>query len=214
MFKLAVPQSAQEEPREHADRKKAPRRVLVIVCMLVVICSLGLFSTTAFAQGVISNVLAYFQLGNFRIVQYDEFPDVSLSPGNAEERSSGDDPQNVSLDEAYKDMGLEFALPKILPKGFQYVNCLDYGNQMVSVQYRAEDDQLGFLITNEKTAGPNGVSTTDKVETAEIDGKTVYFVNGIVIWHVGDLRYELYWAHYDMDSVRQIISSLGVIHNN
>ena|GEM_PF-6798341 len=203
--------SGQIEPENKGKQKKIYKMSRRFAAAVLIACALGLFSMTAFAQGIIHTVLAYFEIGNFEIVQYDVLPDYDAAPSDSAGRSPDNSAKSVSLEEAYKAMGKEFALPTRLPKGFQYVGCLSYGDTMVSVQYRSDDDQLGFLITNYHKGDPNGIETTEEIETKEIGGTTVYFVNGIVIWNVGDLRYELYWANYDMASIREIITSLDII---
>jgi hypothetical protein len=219
MFKAAFGQP--EHENEYQQPVRNYRRIsTAAACVLLVAALFAALSTTAFAQDLIENVLAYFKIGNFEIVQYDHLPDVNVLPDDNKDTDSEDGMKQGSVADAYMTLDTEFMLPKRLPKGYQYTRCLIYNDAMVSVQYTAENDDSGFnqlsiLITDQKKSSTNGIDTTGVVKTEEIDGLTVYYVNGIFIWLIGDLQYELYWPDYnpdiDMNSVREIIESLEIV---
>lgn len=221
MFKITSGQ-LEREAVNIKPVKRHIRKPVAILCSLVVVVLLGAFSTTSIAKEMINKVLAYLKIGNFEIVQYDHIPEFSAAPSdNTDQPVSHDETvKEISLKEAYSKMGTSFMLPTRLPKGYRFDRCVGYDSAMVSVQYRSDAggpgfNQLSILITDYSKSSPNGIETEDVIETKEIDGKTVYFVNGIIIWAMGDLRYELYWPDYDpakdMNAVKEIIGSLAAV---
>ncbi|CAG7641858.1 hypothetical protein PAESOLCIP111_04277 [Paenibacillus solanacearum] len=175
----------------------------------------GVFSTTSYAQGMIQSILARFHVGNMEIVQVDKERPV---PANANNSASGQEsgaesrvalsPQpKRSLQEARVAIGLNFPAPSWMAD-FKYVNTVLQGKTMVEVQYAQGDKTVNFLISQ---GGSNGIETTGEVKTAVMNGVTVYFANGIVIWETQGFTVEMYARDdFDAATLEKIVKGFDV----
>ncbi len=164
-------------------RKTAAAAIIAVVCLL------GGLSTTTYAQGLFQTVLARFQVGGIEIVQQDrELPET---PSNTKDSTTTREntQQSGTLEEARAAMKIDFAVPVSLPEGFVYSNSVIHTEKAVEIQYTRDSELISLLISK----GENGISTTGEVKKEVIAGKTVYFVNGIILWEQDGLNYELYY---------------------
>ncbi|NRS48611.1 hypothetical protein [Brevibacillus sp. HB2.2] len=179
------------------------------VSAVAVVCLLGAFSTTSFAQGMLQTILARFQVGNMEITQYDkELPATqSNTQGSNTPIELKEHPQ-MTLEEARVASKMDFPAPTWMPEHYSYYNTFIQAEGMVEVQYEKEEEFISFLISK---GGENGISTTEGVEIETIGGKKVYFANGIVIWEYEGFTVELYHQK-DLDTVTlgNIIKSFTV----
>ncbi|MGG1660559.1 hypothetical protein [Brevibacillus sp. NRS-1366] len=187
--------------KDEIDMKKNKWKSITVGAVAIV-CLTGAFSTTSFAQGMLESILARFQVGNLQIVQYDKEPSVPAKNA-ASEQAKGDTPRAVelkarpdlTLQEARSVLGLNFPAPSWLAD-YTYVNTVIHGNNMAEVQFKQGEKTVNFLISK---GGENGIGTTEEVKTEVINGTTVYFANGIVIWEDNGFTVELY-AQEDFDT--------------
>ncbi|MCR8641121.1 hypothetical protein NV379_00495 [Paenibacillus sp. N1-5-1-14] len=190
--------------------KKKTWKTVTVSAAAVAILS-GAFSTTSFAQNIMDSILARFQVGNIQITQYDKEPAAPVN-NSASKQATGDasgeiqlpESPNLTVDEARAAMGLNFPAPTWLAD-YKYVNTIIQGKTMAEVQFAKGDKSVNFLISK---GGENGIGTTGEVKKEVINGVTVYFANGIVIWENNGFTIELY-AQDDFDKV-----TLGKIIEN
>jgi hypothetical protein len=177
------------------------------------ICLAGIYSTTSYAQNFVQSIKARFTVGNLSITQVDKElppPPAPASPssgrGSAEGRVELPTPPKLTVDDARSALGMNFPAPTWMPD-YEFVNCVLHGKSMAEVQYRKGDETVNFLISK---GGENGISTTDEVKTQTIDGKTVYFANGIVIWEDKGYTVELYSQRdFDADTLGKIVAGFA-----
>ncbi|MFP4978290.1 hypothetical protein ACE6ED_22985 [Paenibacillus sp. CN-4] len=183
----------------------------------VVICLVGVFSTTSYAHEMLQSILARFQVGNLEITQYDKEPQAPLSAatssGTAGEGGSASGvielpvSPKLTIDQARSALGLNFPAPGWMGD-YEYVNTILHGDTMAEVQYISGDKTINFLISK---GGDNGIGTTGEVTTEEIGGTTVYHANGIVIWEQEEYTVELYSREdLDRDTLGRIIGSFAL----
>lgn len=204
----------QSTEKEGITMKKSSWRTAAVIGG-VAICLGGAFSTTTYAQDVFQSILAKFKVGNLEITQYDkEIPPASPSSTSSEDVKSvrsGDTeiPTSVKLtiDEARSALGMNFPAPGWVAD-YKFENSVLQGNSMVELQYNSGDKAASFLISK---GGENGIGTTEKVKTEVINGTTVYFANGIVIWEEKGFTVELYsQTDFDKATLGKIIGSFSV----
>ncbi|SHN60501.1 hypothetical protein [Desulfitobacterium chlororespirans] len=171
--------------------RKAAAAVIASVCLI------GGLSTTAYAQEIFQSVLARCQVGGIEIVQRDkELPEVSPNTDNT--RTPRENTQkSATPEEAREAMKVDFKLPVWLPEGFAYANSVIHTDKAVEIQYAKDSELISLLISK----GENGISTTGEVKKETLAGKTVYFVNDIILWEQDGLNYELYYlGQQDLDN--------------
>ncbi|WNC13005.1 hypothetical protein [Brevibacillus brevis] len=205
------PQNTKKDGIEKMNRKWKTATAAAAVVILIG----GALSTTSYAQEMIQSILARFQVGNMEIVQYDkEVPVSETNIVSAGEKSGAQSavrelpavPQ-LTLQEARAATGMNFPAPTWVAD-FAYVNTVIHGKTMVEAQYRQGEKTVNFLISQ---GGENGIGTTDPVKTEMIEGKKVYFANGIVIWEEEGFTVELYAREdFDKATLGKIISSFAV----
>ena len=168
-----------------------------VAAVIASVCLIGGFSTTAYAQGIFQAVLARFQVGGIEIVQQDrELPEVSPNKDN-NKTTRENTRKSATLAEAREAMKVDFKLPVWLPEGFAYSNSVIHTDKAVEIQYTKDSELISLLISK----GENGISTAGEVKKETIAGKTVYFVNGIILWEQDGLNYELYYmGQQDLDN--------------
>ncbi|MFD2370410.1 hypothetical protein ACFSO0_10760 [Brevibacillus sp. GCM10020057] len=173
----------------------------------------GGLSTTSYAQGMIQSILASFQVGNMEIVQVDKERPTSAENISTEQSSQAASravelpkrPQ-LSLQEARAAVGINFPAPTWMAD-FSYVNTVVHGKSMVEVQYAQGEKTVNFLISQ---GGKNGIETTGEVKTEVLEGKKVYFANGIVIWEHDGFTVEMYARDdFDTPTLKKIIKSFA-----
>ncbi|ASJ55389.1 hypothetical protein BP422_18655 [Brevibacillus formosus] len=177
------------------------------VSAVAVVCLLGAFSTTSFAQEMLQTILARFQVGNMEITQYDkELPATQSNTQGIEKPIELKAHPQLTLEEARAASKMDFPAPTWLPEHYSYYNTLVHGEGMVEVQYEKGGEFISFLISK---GGENGISTTEGVKIETIGGKKVYFANGIVIWEHEGFTVELYHKKdIDTATLGNIIQSL------
>ncbi|SMF84220.1 hypothetical protein SAMN05661091_2554 [Paenibacillus uliginis N3/975] len=188
----------------------------IAVTAAVMVLLFGTFSTTSFAQDMIQSILARFQVGNMEITQYDkELPDTGVNhtdvkvQGNESQGNQIEAPQQMTLKEARVAMDIDFPAPTWLSENYQFLNSVLHGEKMIEIQYEKKGEFISLLISR---GANNAISTSEEVKTETIDGKKVYFANGIVIWEYEGFTYELYQMaeeNFDTDAIRKIINSLS-----
>ncbi|BAH45576.1 hypothetical protein BBR47_45990 [Brevibacillus brevis NBRC 100599] len=179
------------------------------VSAVAVVCLLGAFSTTSFAQGMLQTILARFQVGNMEITQYDkELPATqSNTQGSNTPIELKEHPQ-MTLEEARAASKMDFPAPTWMPEHYSNYNTLIQAEGMVEVQYEKEEEFISFLISK---GGENGINTTEGVKIETIGGKKVYFANGIVIWEHEGFTVELYHQKdLDTTTLGNIIKSFTI----
>ncbi|MFM9282372.1 hypothetical protein [Paenibacillus jiagnxiensis] len=205
------PQSGE---KDGITMKKSSWRTALVIGS-VVICLGGAFSTTTYAQDIFQSILAKFKVGNLEITQYDkEIPPASpssTSSKDAESVRSGDTempaPTKLTIDEARSALGMNFPAPGWVAD-YKFENSVLQGTSMVEVQYNSGDKAVNFLISK---GGENGIGTTEDVKTEVINGTTVYFANGIVIWEEKGFTVEMYsQIDFDKSTLGKIIDSFSV----
>ncbi|WP_242774181.1 hypothetical protein [Brevibacillus parabrevis] len=167
----------------------------VAASVAAIVCLTGAFSTTSFAQEMLSSILARFQVGNLQIVQYDKEP-VAPASENAAVQAGADGARavtlqprpNLTVQEARAVLGSNFPAPSWVAD-YEYVNTVVHGDSMAEVQYAHGDKTVNFLISK---GGENGIGTTEEVKTQVLNGTKVYMANGIVIWEKDGYTIELY----------------------
>jgi hypothetical protein len=204
----------QSTDKDGITMKKSSWRTAVVIGS-VAICLGGVFSTTTYAQDMFQSILAKFKVGNLEITQYDkEIPSASLSSTpseNAESVRSGDTempaPTKLTIDEARSALGMNFPAPGWVAD-YKFENSVLQGSSMVELQYNSGDKSVNFLISK---GGENGIGTTEEVKTEVINGTTVYFANGIVIWEEKGFTVEMYSKiDFDKATLGKIIDSFSV----
>ncbi|MFB5676754.1 hypothetical protein ACE3NQ_18725 [Paenibacillus terreus] len=205
---------SQSSEKDGITMKKSSWRTAVVIGS-VAICLGGAFSTTTYAQDMFQSILAKFKVGNLEITQYDkELPPASpssTSSENAESVRSGDTqmsaPTKLTIDEARSALGMNFPAPGWVAD-YKYENSVLQGTGMVEVQYNSGDKAVNFLISK---GGENGIGTTEEVKTEVINGTTVYFANGIVIWEEKGFTVEMYSRiDFDKATLGKIIDSFSI----
>lgn len=184
----------------------------VAVTALAVVCVGGVFSTTSYAHEMLDSILARFQVGNMQITQYKELPNVEVKSTDVQQRVQRETPKNMTVKEARIAMGVDFPTPTWM-SDYKFVNCVAQGDHMVEVQYQKDGDFISLLISK---GVENGISTQDEVKKETIEGTTVYFANGIVIWEHAGFTYEMYQMakeDFDTQALGKIISSLSTKNN-
>jgi hypothetical protein len=200
--------------------KTQKRKGLAIAAALV--CVIGM-TTAAYASGFAQRIIGHFQVGGIEITQIeDEFPDhVALSrPGGSTEDVAEPEARTaravdvasvVSIAEAREALGDDFAIPSLMPAGYERTGCLLHGageNKTAELQYAGADgDMISILISS----GENGIQTSGDVRVRKMDGVEVYYANGIVLWEKGGFTYELYHmgaTELDDAAIGGIIGSL------
>lgn len=204
----------QSREKDGITMKKSSWRTAVVIGSAV-ICLGGAFSATTYAQEMFQSILAKFKVGNMEITQYDkEIPPASTSFTPAEDinrETSGVVGMPVSdkltIDEARSALGMNFPAPGWMAD-YEFVNCVLQSDGMVEVQYKSGEKTVNFLISK---GGENGISTTEEVRTEVINGTTVYYANGIVIWEEDGFTVELYsQTDFDNATLGKIIDSFSV----
>lgn len=199
-------------------RKNTWKSIAVTTAALV--CLGGAFSTTSFAQDMIQNMMARFQVGNMTITQYDVITPPpakkEVQPGSEKEAAAqeiansrqAEKPTVQTLEQARASMGVDFPVPVWLSEQYKLLNAVSHGKNMSELIYDAKDGNvISLLISQGKE---NGISTADEVKTETVNGTKVYFANGIVIWAYGGFTYELYAAQdFDNTALKQIIASMS-----
>lgn len=154
-------------------------------------------------------------MGNLEITQYDkEIPPASTSFTPSEDGKSERDgvielpvSTKLTIDEARSALGMNFPAPDWVAD-YKFENSVLQGTSMVELQYNSGDKAVNFLISK---GGENGIETTEDVKTEVINGTTVYFANGIVIWEEKGFTVELYsQTDFDKATLGKIIDSFSV----
>lgn len=209
-FKLEAGNIQPHDSKKDGISMKMNKWKAVSVSAFAVVCLLGAFSTTSFAQGMLQTILARFQVGNMEITQYDkELPATQSNTQEIEIPIEQKAPPQMTLEEARAASKMDFPAPTWLSEHYSYVNTVVQGEHMVEVQYKKEKEFISLLISN---SGENGIRTTEGVKIETIGGKKVYFANGIVIWEHEGFTYELYQMaekSFDAATIGNIIESLS-----
>ncbi|MBT2292775.1 hypothetical protein J7E73_27315 [Paenibacillus albidus] len=207
-----TPQSGK---KDGITMKKSSWRTAVVIGSAV-ICLGGAFSATSYAQEMFQSIMAKFEVGNLKITQYDKEIPPAASTFTPSEDVKGGGASGViklpvsaklTLDEARAALGMNFPAPGWMAD-YEYVNSVLQGESMVEVQYNSGEKAVNFLISK---GGENGISTTEEVSTEVINGTTVYYANGIVIWEKDGFTVELYsQVDFDKATLEKIIGSFNI----
>ncbi|WP_051302258.1 hypothetical protein [Salibacterium aidingense] len=191
--------------------KKKMKHIAIVTTVSV--CLVGGFSTTTYGQEMIESIMDRFQIGDMEVTQYDQLP---VNETNNDENASDTDREevhkpSVSLEEARDTMETDFGVPTQMPDGSELSKIVMPPQDAfdVELQYTKEDELVSSLLISE---GDKGISTDEEVKKEDIADKTVYFVNGIVLWEHEGLTYELYQMSeegFGTDSLEKIIWSLA-----
>ncbi|MDU7472816.1 MAG: hypothetical protein E7L01_05550 [Paenibacillus macerans] len=206
--------NTQSREKDGITMKKSSWRTAAVIGGAV-ICLGGAFSTTSYAQEMFQSIMAKFKVGNLEITQYDkEIPPASTSFTPSEGGKSGRDgvielpaAAKLTIDEARAALGMNFPAPDWVAD-YKFENSVLQGTSMVELQYNSGDKAVNFLISK---GGENGIGTTEDVKVEDINGTTVYFANGIVIWEEEGFTVELYsQTDFDKSTLGKIIGSFSV----
>ncbi|RRJ63843.1 hypothetical protein EHV15_13575 [Paenibacillus oralis] len=203
----------QSREKDGITMKKSSWRTAAVIGGAV-ICLGGAFSTTSYAQEMFQSIMAKFKVGNLEITQYDkEIPPASTSftPNDGKSERDGvielPASAKLTIDEARAALGMNFPAPGWVAD-YKFENSVLQGTSMVELQYNSGDKAANFLISK---GGENGIGTTEEVKTEVINGATVYFANGIVIWEEKGFTVELYsQTDFDKTTLGKIIGSFSV----
>ncbi|MCM3701204.1 hypothetical protein [Paenibacillus macerans] len=204
----------QSREKDGITMKKSSWRTAAVIGGAV-ICLGGAFSTTSYAQEMFQSIMAKFKVGNLEITQYDkEIPPASTSFTPSEDGKGERDgvielpaSAKLTIDDARSALGMNFPAPGWVAD-YKFENSILQGTSMVELQYNSGDKAVNFLISK---GGENGIGTTEEVKTEVINGATVYFANGIVIWEEKGFTVELYsQTDFDKATLGKIIDSFSV----
>ncbi|MBW5469598.1 hypothetical protein GPJ61_17210 [Brevibacillus formosus] len=209
-FKLESGNIQLHESKKDGIYMKTNKWKAATISAVAVVCLLGAFSTTSFAQEMFQTILARFQVGNMEITQYDkEQPATQSNSQVIEIPVEPKAPPQMTLEEARAASKMDFPAPTWLSEHYSYKNTVVYGESSVEIQYKKGKEFISLVIS---TGGENGISTTEGVKIETIGGKKVYFANGIVIWEHEGFTFELYQMaekSFDVATIGNIIESLS-----
>ena len=215
MCKLAASAGDQNDLNKKELFMKNITVMKVFRIALVVVCIAAL-ATTAYATGLVQTIINRFQVGSMEIRQVDRYEeDVSQleMSDEAGTREAGlrADGRYDSLSAAQEATGVSFPVPESAISGYSFVNCAVHGadSLLLELQYANPDsgDIYSLLISDSE----NGIETTDEVMVKEIEGINVYYANGIVMWELNGVTYELYQMggeDFDDDIISGVIASI------
>lgn len=200
-----IPKNNKKEDGIHMKRK-IEKSIAIVAATFV--CIIGVFSTTAFGQGIIQSIVENFKVGGMTITQYDkELPKIESSVKGDSNAVRDNTEQIVTIKEARAIMEINFEVPAWLPDGYKYQKCRLQGDKAVELVFSKDENLVSLLISK----GENGISTTGEVKKETVADETVYFANGIVLWEQDGLTYELYQMggqDFDLTILGKIISAM------
>ena len=189
--------------------KKAFRIALVVVCAVALV-------TTAYATGFVQTIINRFQVGGMEIRQVDRYEDVpqieTSDESGSREAGPSADGRYDSLDAAQEATGVSFPVPERIIDGYSFVNCAVHGESSLLLELQYANPDTGDIYSMLISDGENGIQTTEEVIVKELEGVDVYYANGIVMWALGDVTYELYQMggeDFSDDIISGIIASIN-----
>ena len=188
----------------------------VLSIALVAVCVVA-FITTAYATGFVQTIINRFQVGGMEIRQVDRYDEEVSQPetsGEAGTREAGPGAggRYDSLSAAQEATGVSFPVPERIIDGYSFVNCAVHGESSLLLELQYANPDSGDIYSMLISDGENGIATTEEVIIKELEGVDVYYANGIVMWAIGGVTYELYQMggeDFDDDTISGVITSIN-----
>ena len=117
-----------------------------------------------------------------------------------------------SLSAAQEATGVSFPVPDRIIDGYSFVNCAVHGESSLLLELQYANADSGDIYSMLISDGENGIQTTDEVIIKELAGVDVYYANGIVLWELGGVTYELYQMggeDFSDDTISGVIASIN-----